>query len=270
MTTRRGNRSPGLAEAALRVSLVEYPDLDINAYLGRFDQFTQAIEARLRPDSSVVNVLTEINRYLFHDQGFSGNRDNYYDPRNSYLNDVLDRKLGIPILLSVIYIEVGRRLGLRVKGVNFPGHFLVRVTTPGGDLFLDPYADGISVGVEELNLRLRKLFGARAPTLDEQPELLSPTSSRDILLRILRNLKLIYLHRGDVGRLLSVLDKILEIDPKSAAELRDRGRLYQQLCYSPKAVKDFKRYLELSPEAEDAQDVRSTIMALSTRRMYLH
>ena len=146
-----------LAEGALLIAAEEYEDLDVAEYLQRIDAMGAALRQRLREDISTSDALVALNRYIFEELGFSGNADDYYDPRNSYLNDVIERKLGIPITLSVVYIEIGRRIGLPLQGVSFPSHFLVTCALRDGTVVLDPFAGGASLGLEDLQERLRPI-----------------------------------------------------------------------------------------------------------------
>ena len=153
----------GLAEAALVIAAHEYPGLDLNAYLARIAELAETLKGRLRRDIGPTDALVALNRYLFEELGFSGNTADYYDPRNSYLNEVLDRRLGIPITLSVLCIEIGRRIGLALHGVSFPGHFLVKCVVRDGVVVLDPYARGASLSLDDLQLRLKTLRGETPP-----------------------------------------------------------------------------------------------------------
>src|SRR5262249_5531422 len=170
-----------LAEAALVIAAEEYRDLDILHYLSRIDEMAATLKRRLRRDISTPDTIIALNRYLFDELVFSGNAADYYDPRNSFLNEVLERRLGIPITLSMVYVEIGRRLGLALRGISFPGHFLVKCTVRDGALVLDPYANGASLGLDDLRQRLRVLrSGAGDPTDDEMRALLAPAKKKEI------------------------------------------------------------------------------------------
>jgi len=211
--------------------------------------------------------IAALNEFLFEDLGYCGNADEYYDPRNSYLNDVIDRKTGIPITLSVLYMELGRRVGLPLEGVSFPGHFLVRVQVRGGVLVLDPFAGGLPQSEADLRSRLKRVIpeGVAADVpVAELPldQFLEPASKRQILARVLRNLKAIYRELDKPERMLEVLNRMLVLSPEATAELRDRGYLYHRLeCWQP-ALKDLTEYLELEPDAPDIDDVRVRMMEL--------
>ena len=255
-----------VAEAALVIAQDEYPHVVVGDYIQRLDQLADRIAQNVDPGAGLVATLSSVNRCLFEDEGYDGNRIDYYDPRNSYLNEVMDRHLGIPITLSVIYIEIGQRLNMPVSGVGFPGHFLVKWSTGDGDVIVDPYSKGERLGVEQLNRLLRGVYGDVAPTVNDAPELLAPASKKDILVRILRNLKQIYQSRHDRERTLRILEKLLAIDPVAGVELRERASLYEQFdCYRA-AIQDLERFREISQlGTRDADDVETALRRL--RRM---
>ena len=259
-----------LAEAALWVAKVHYPDLDVNEYLRQLDQWGQAVRARLAEQPSAEELVLALNGFLFEELGFDGNLEAYYDPRNSYLNEVMDRRLGIPITLSVVYLDVGRSIGLPLEGVAFPGHFLVKFAVEQGEVVLDPFSHGVSLTEENLDELLGRLELERPVPTPSLAELLSTADARDVLARMLRNLKGIYLHQGDRQRALAVTDLLVAVRPDQGRELRDRAALYQQLeCFAP-ALADYQRYLDLVPEAEDAEDVRGRIIDLQRCTRALH
>jgi len=196
-----------LVEAALLIAAHEYPELDVLAYQARMDRIAATLKGRLRRDIGPAESIVALNRYLFEELGFRGNASDYYDPRNSFLNEVLDRKLGIPITLAVIYIEVGRHIGLALHGVSFPGHFLVKCPARDGVIVLDPCARGASLSLEDLQQRLRALRGGAAPPADIAQRMLAAAGKKDILSRMLRNLKGVYLQRRDFSRALAAADR---------------------------------------------------------------
>lgn len=251
-----------LAEAALAIAAGEYRDLDIDAYLKRLDEIAATLKRRLRPDISTTESIIALNHYLFGELGFAGNADEYYDPRNSFLNDVLDRKLGIPITLSVVYIEVGRRIGLPLHGVSFPAHFLVKCVLHDGAILLDPYAKGASLGLDDLRRRLETLRNGIELDPAMVKSMLAAASKREILERMLRNLKGIYLRQGGLAKALAAADRIIALAPQAADEYRDRGRIYLDLECFRAALADFQSYLLLKPEAEDAGEVQRKAVEL--------
>lgn len=254
-----------MAEAALLVAADEYPDLDVARYLRQLDELAAGVRRRLRPGATFEDTVVALNEFLFEEQGFSGNTDNYYDPRNSFLNEVLDRKLGIPITLSIIYMEIGRRIGLTFEGISFPGHFLVKSETADGDIVLDPFLGGAALSEEDLVQRLQDRFGEEnAPSAPLAP-LLQTAGKKEILLRILRNLKAIYINDQSYPKALAVIDRILVIAPDLAEEVRDRGQLYERLeCFRP-ALSDLRRYMTLNPADPDAGDLHRRIVELEHR-----
>lgn len=251
-----------LAEAALLIAKTEYPALDIPAYLAQLDELAARLRERVPDTAGLEQMVVSLNELLFEELGFSGNTDNYYDPRNSFLNEVLDRKLGIPITLCIIYMEVGRRVGLDLEGVSFPGHFLVKFATDEGDVVLDPFAGGVPLTEEELVDRLEETYGQNRITHSSLPQLLAAASKRDILVRMLRNLKVVYVHQERFEKALDVTNQILLISPELAEEVRERGQLYERLECHRSALLDYQRYLRLEPQAPDLADIRNRIIAL--------
>lgn len=259
-----------LASACLQIAEDAYPGLDVDGYVGEIERLAKRLRARLAPDTAVEDRVIALNEFLFDDLGFSGNVDDYYDPRNSYLNEVLDRRTGIPITLAVLYMEIGRRIDLPLEGVSFPGHFLVRLPLRGGTLVLDPFSGGVPQSEAELRERLKRVIprdAAGGVPVAELPldQFLEPASNRQILARVLRNLKGVYREKDDPERLLEVLNRMIIVAPDSAAELRDRGFVYRRLeCWRP-ALKDLTDYLEREPDAADSEEVRAKMVELSMR-----
>jgi len=252
-----------LAEAALMIAAEAYRDLDIPYYLARIDEMARTLKQRLRRDIAAAETILALNRYLFEELGFSGNAVDYYDPRNSYLNEVLDRRLGIPITLSMVYIEVGRRTGLALRGVSFPGHFLVKCAMRDGVVVLDPYSRGSSLGIDELRQRVRAMqSGAREASDDDLRRMLSAASKKEILARVLRNLKAIHLQKGETERALAAAMRIIALDPRAAEEYRDRAAIYHELECFRAALLDYEEYLRLRPGAGDAEAVKEKVAEL--------
>jgi regulator of sirC expression with transglutaminase-like and TPR domain len=226
------------------------------------DRIAATLKARLRRDIAPVESIVALNRYLFEELGFRGNAREYYDPRNSFLNEVLDRKLGIPITLAIVYIEVGRHIGLALHGVSFPGHFLVKCPARDGVIVLDPYAGGASLSLEDLQQRLRALRGGAAPPADLAQRMLAAAGKKDILARMLRNLKGVYLQRRDFPRALAAADRVVTLEPRAADEYRERAGIYLELECFRAALSDFRNYLMLKPGADDADAVQSRVVEL--------
>ena len=256
-----------LARACLLIAQDAYPGLDVEGYLGEIERHAARLRGRLPKAREAGERVEALNQFLFDELGFSGNADNYYDPRNSYLNEVLDRRTGIPLTLSVLYLEVGRRIGLALEGVSFPGHFLVRLPLRGSMLVLDPFSGGEPQSEADLRARLRRVIpeGATGPVpVEELPldQFLEPAGKRQILARLLRNLKGIYREADKPERLLAVLNRMLMVAPEAHGDLRERGLVYQRLeCYRA-ALKDLSDYSEREPDAPDIEEVRARLVEL--------
>lgn len=256
-----------LAEAALAIASEEYPQLDSELYLRRLDAFAERATHILGEDATAEKTIVAINQVMYTEEGFGGNTLDYYDPRNSYLNEVMDRKLGIPITLSIIYLEIGHRLELSMDGVSFPGHFLVKCRANEHHIILDPFAKGRSLSLEQLDWRLRQICGEAAPSVKDKAELLRPATKKQVLIRLLRNLKNIFNSCNAQERTLSIIDKILQVYPDSTEEIRERAMLYEKFgCYRT-ALVDLERYRDLvqSPTDDDVEDAMQRLrLALSS------
>jgi regulator of sirC expression with transglutaminase-like and TPR domain len=252
-----------LGEAALVIAAGDegYRGLDIGAYVSRLDEMGAALGIRLQRDVKPAGILAVLKRYLFEELGFAGNAEDYYDPRNSFFNEVLDRRVGIPITLAVLMIEVGRRAGIALEGVSFPGHFLVKCVVRDGVVVLDPYARGASLGIDDLGKRLAALYGSD-PGPQAVRRMLAGAGKREILARMLRNLKAIYLGQRDFSRALSAADRGIALGAASPDDYRDRGKLYLELECFRAALADFQHYLSARPGAADADAVRRKVAEL--------
>lgn len=251
-----------LAEGALLIAHEHYPDLDIDHYLARLDTLGMLLRAQLPEAATDVERIRALNRFLFDEQGFAPNQEDFADPRNSFLNDVLERRVGIPISLSVVYIEVGRRIGLALDGLSFPQHFLVKCALADGAAVLDPFRSGASLSVEDLQRRLGALRMGHRPSRAEVSALLVAASRREILARMLRNLKAVYLGAGQFGDALVAADRLVMLTPMAASEVRDRGWLFHRLDCFAAALADYRRYIELVPMAADAGEARERVVEL--------
>lgn len=251
-----------LVWAALTIARDEYPDLDLEGYDAQLTDYGERVR-RLTRDGGPVDTVRALNGFLFDEMGFSGNQQDYYDPRNSYLNEVVERRLGIPISLAVLQIDLAQRVGLPLRGISFPGHFLVSVPVEGGLLVLDPYHKGRSIDVEELKSRAKPHFGSDDIHDDQLSNLLSPASTRAILARMLRNLKALYAEKEDWERALRCTDRLLTIDPSQPTELRDRGLLYLRVGHAVAAREDLLKYLAVHPNADDVETVRDALIQSS-------
>ena len=248
-----------LAKAALLIAEEEYPQIDPAEYLNVLDTMAAEVSSRLPAQRYPLRVIQTINQYLYSDLGFTGNTADYYDPRNSFLNQVIDRRTGIPITLSLVYLEIARRIDFPMVGVGMPGHFLIRPDFEGAGIWVDAFNAGEILFPEDCKELLSRMYGHPVPLL---PEFLEPVSPRQFLERMLSNLKLIYLTQADAPRALEVVDRILLLFPDSLTELRDRGILHYQLGYVPEAIKDLEAYLAQVPEAEEAGDIRQLVERL--------
>lgn len=247
-----------LALGALLIAAEEYPQLVPDLYLRRLDLLAERVRDRLADETAPLVVLQEMNRVLFEEEGFRGNAEAYYDPRNSFLNDVLDRRLGIPLTLSIVYLEVGWRLGLPLEGVNFPGHFLVRHIGSAVRLLIDPFQQGEIRFEDQAAELLDRVYGG---AVQLKPEYLRPADRRDMLVRLLSNLKNIYLNAHDDERALAAVERIMLVRP-AGGDLRDRGMLLARVGRVDEAVVDLRRYLDDTPDAPDAQRVRMLLEQL--------
>ena len=250
-----------LARIALAVATDEYPDLDAVAYLDWLDATAEAIADAADLAMPLRDRLAMLDRQLFEVQGFGGNRGDYFDPRNSFLNDVIDRRTGIPITLSVIYLEVGWRLGLPLVPVSFPAHFLV-ASSRSRPIFIDPFNRGARVAPDELVARLTPFAGTREQARKYLPMATVPASRRAVAKRLLRNLMGIYDRRDDPHRLLVVFNRMVALDPGDADALRDRGHVLARLECFQAAFHDYLHYLRLAPNARDAAEVRERLERL--------
>ncbi len=262
---------PDLGRAALTIARIGYPALEPDPYLAELDTLASAAAARVRPGAPPDEAVRAVSGYLFRERGFRGNDEDYYDPRNSFLNDVLIRRTGIPITLAVVLIETSARVGVRVEGVGFPGHFLVRAPGERGPVLLDPFAGGRLVAEQELLARLQALAGPEGRTITRLPrDAVEATATPAILARMLRNLLRIYLERDDPRHALDTVDLLSALVPVSPEMLRVRGMLYDRLECFAAALQDLRSYLDLAPDAADAMDIRARVSRLARAAATLH
>jgi regulator of sirC expression with transglutaminase-like and TPR domain len=243
-----------LLEAAASIAQDEYPELDVQQVLGDVDQLLARLKRRVPSDAPALQRLRALNQFFYRDLSFAGNVNHYYDPDNSYLNAVLKTRRGIPISLAVLWMELAQGIGLSARGVSFPGHFMVKVSLPKGQVVIDP-CSGQSLSREELSERLEpyKRRSGLVDAFDVPLGLyLQAATPRDILARMLRNLKEIHGAQEDWPRHIAVLSRLVVLLPKAWSEYRDRGLAWAEHGDSAMAVKDLEIYLE---NAEDALDV---------------
>ena len=249
-----------LLGTALLIARDEYPELQPAHYDAVVQGYADALRAEVQAQDAAPARMAVINRYLFDELGFGGNNDAYSDPRNSYLNDVFDRKLGIPISLAVVQMEIARRLDVPLDGISFPGHFLVRLPVDDGILVMDPYNKGRSLSADELRDRVSAHFGGQTPDDAELLHILAPATHRAILMRMLRNLKALYVDQDDWERVARSADRLLKLAPGLSEEIRDRGLAYLKLGHLTGTREDLARYLAVQPEAPDVEAVHALLI----------
>lgn len=248
-----------LARAALLVAKGEYPQLPVEQYIARLDVLAEEVRDRLGDETMGPVVLQEVIQTLFERRGMIGNKDAYFDPRNSFLNDVLDRGLGVPLTLSIILLEVGWRLGLPLEGVNFPNHFLVRYRGDSQNLLIDAFGGGDLCFEDQAQELLNRVYGG---VVRMQPAFLRSASKRDMITRLLLNLKHLYINARDHARTLSVVEQMLLVQPDSPGELRDSGMLLARLGRSDESIGRLQAYLRMAPGAVDAPRFERMILEL--------
>lgn len=242
-----------LAKAALYLAMEEYPQLEPEEYLNTLETMAMEVRERLPAGHYPLRIIQTINHYLYQDLGFAGNSVDYYDPRNSFINEVIDRRTGIPITLALVYLEVAKRINFPMVGIGMPGHFLIRPDFEEAGIYVDAFSQGELLFPEDCQARLAQIYGQ---PVEMQPEFLSPVTSRQILSRMLGNLKAIYLNQGDTLRMISTVERILLLFPEELLELRDRGILYYQVGRWTEASRDLELYLTRLPQAKDAATIR--------------
>ncbi|TAF05450.1 MAG: hypothetical protein EAZ77_14080 [Nostocales cyanobacterium] len=250
------DESINLARAALYIAQEEYPDLDPEEYLNALDTMAVELEERLPVARYPLRIIQSINQYLYEELGFSGNKIDYYDSRNSFFNDVIERRTGIPITLALVYMEVGKRIDFPMVGIGMPGHFLIRPDIADIEIFVDAFNGGEVMFTQDCQERLSQIY---QQSVNLQPEFLAVVSKRHFLARMLTNLKYIYLKQQNLEKTLAVVERILLLFPGVSLELRDRGLLYYQLGYFTQAVNDLQSYLTKVPNAEDADVIRQLL-----------
>jgi regulator of sirC expression with transglutaminase-like and TPR domain len=244
-----------LGRTALLIAALDYPDLDLEQQLGALESLAAAASRRIGGDQEPLSCVNGLSDYLFEEVGFRGNREDYYDPRNSYLNQVMERRLGIPITLSLLCIEVGKRLDIPLIPIGMPGHLLVRHRHEP-DLFIDPFYGGTLLTEEECAQRLREIAGANLPW---DSRYLTPIGNREFIARMLRNLKGVYLQQQDYQRALPIIDRLVVIQPEAIHERRDRGMVQYQLGEYQEALDDLQWYLGAGAPDRDGRQVERLV-----------
>jgi regulator of sirC expression with transglutaminase-like and TPR domain len=266
---RRPESQAGLAEGALVVAAEARAGVDIDAALRRVYELVERVRPQVELAASPARAVATLNHCLFELEGFRGNQEQYDDLRNSFLDQVLVRRRGLPITLSILYVEIARQLGLEAYGIGFPGHFLAKVVGTGdtsSEIIVDAFF-GRVLSLDDCMERLRAATGEHVPF---DPEWVRPATAHEIWIRMLNNLKLLYLRQGDGLSALGCFDRILLLDPTAAHEMRDRGLLLERLDCIHAAVEDLTAYLDLAKHSEDASAIRMRRDALARRRPALN
>ncbi|MBN1947211.1 MAG: transglutaminase family protein [Bradymonadales bacterium] len=256
--------STSIARLALQVAAGEYPELLVDLVLDRLEKMARDIRSRLSKNASDGEKIAGLNDYLFNTVCLRGEPSDYYDPKSSYLNEVLTRRCGLPISLCIIYLDVASRLGLPMVGVGLPGHFIVRYTGGGavGEIFVDPYNNGEMLSRQDCKDLVRRLTSGRLPWHDD---FLQGVDNRHIITRLLNNLKSAYLRLADPRRELRIQNYILVVYPDEPHEIRERGLILWRLQSFKGALEDLKRYLKLAPQALDGEEIRQKIAMLTEK-----
>jgi regulator of sirC expression with transglutaminase-like and TPR domain len=245
-----------LVEASLVIDLEDRPGLDIDRYLEQVGEWSDALRERLEGSHDVDRVVESINRLLFDEEGFHGEDDDYYDPRSALLSETLDRHAGLPITLSILYLEISRRIGIDAAGVSLPGRFLVKFSGAFGQVVVDPFDGGRVLSKRELQQILDETFGGGVQLREHH---LRSFTRREILARELAHLKSAYLAQHDLTRAAASIDRLLILDDHDAYELKDRAGVAMQLHAYGEAIACFERYLALMPHAGDTVRIREQI-----------
>lgn len=254
----RKDEEINLAEAALSIAAEEYPHLDIPLYLDKLDRMGDLARERARDRVDSLDQISALNSVMFEELKFCGNRGNYYDPRNSFLNEVIDRRTGIPITLTAVYIEVARRIGLFIEGVGMPGHFIARYEATGDDVFIDVFNGGRLMGEMECAEMLVEMSGGKLALRSEH---LVAVTKKQIITRMLSNLLGIY-SSSDHHRALAVIERLMIINPDSPQHVRDYGLLLAATGGTSNAIQELERYLAILPDAPDQKTIREQIKTI--------
>ena len=255
----KGDAEISLAHAALAVARYRYPDLEADFYLGMLDDIARPLGRLEVGGDGPKTALRALNARLYRDLGFQGNIHDYGDPRNSYLNEVLDRRMGIPITLAIVYLEVAARAGLQMVPVSFPGHFLVKHVAGSREWVLDAFNQGLDVADSDLQHLLDGFYQGKVKL---ERSMLRPATRTDTIYRLLNNLKIAHIKAKEPELGLAVIDRMLALQPESSVDVRDRGFALHALGRHEEAARELRRYLEMSPGAPDAAQVRGIVDAV--------
>ena len=251
------NPNHNLIEKCLKLAqILEYPELDISKYIQKIRELGNSLKLKIGAGKNPTYLISMLNEYLFEERGFLGNEEDYYDPGNSFLNVVLDKKTGIPITISIIYSEIAKYIGLDLRIVGFPGHVIVKYKD---EIILDPFYHGILLTIEDLEENLNRNFGEDVEFI---PEYLNEATTEQLLTRLLRNLKNAYTQSYAYDKAMKCTDMILGMQPESPEEIRDKGILEERLLRYVKALPLLNKYLELEPEADDADFILELIKSV--------
>ncbi|MBZ5508252.1 MAG: transglutaminase-like domain-containing protein [Acidobacteriia bacterium] len=249
-----------LLRAALTFARIEDSKLDIEHYVRRVDALAKRVAAKIQDPDDPVQMIAALNEVLFQEEVFRGNSVDYYSPRNSFLQHVLDRQLGIPISLALVYMEVARRIGFSLYGVGMPGHFLLKhYDVDGHAILIDAFERGSIVTEEDCRQKLNSIYSGQVAL---QPEFLLAVTRRQMLTRMLNNLRSVYLSQRDFRRAVQVVDLILVIYPRSPEDVKQRAVLRYNLDDYRGALSDFEEYVKMSPDASDAEEIKQTTLSL--------
>lgn len=263
--TQQSERVP-LDLASLQMASIEYPGLEPGPYILLIDSYARELGERLSRRCSGEDFVATMNEYMFDELGFNGNEEDYYDPTNSCLNDVLTHRCGLPITLAVVCLEIARRLAQPLYGVGLPGHFLLLYKSSDFETYIDPFNNGQLLFEPECYEIARKVTGIQYP---DDPMLLAPVNNRQILMRMLNNLRSAYLLREDPQRLLKVLDLIIAASPNSAEDYKQRGVIRGRLQMFQSCASDLQKYIELAPNAGDREEVLEYLKSIQKWRKSL-
>lgn len=254
------NPNFNLVEKCLKFAqLVEYSDLDIDAYIQKINRIGMSLKESINDVKNPTYLISMLNEHLFENLGFSGDDNDYFNPKNNFLNEVIDKKSGLPITVSILYVEIAKFIGLDLKIVGFPSHILVKYNE---EMILDPFYDGRLLDIDDLQEILDTNFDGQ---LEFQPEFLDEIDSEQILLRMARNLKNSYTQSFVYEKALLCTDMVLSIEPESPEDIRDKGILEERMLNSEKALKYLNRYLEINPNAEDVDFILELIRSIKTK-----
>ena len=246
-----------LAGAALMIASVQYPKLDSEPYIRRLDEMADSIAANITSNTDPFDVINAINRQLFEVEGFCGNANDYYDPRNSYLNDVIDRKTGIPIMLSTVYLEIAARLRFPLVGVGMPGHFLVKHLYFG--ILIDPYSRGQVLTEADCERRMKQVLGDSVPF---HSSYLAGVSKKHTVTRMLNNLRNVFVDLRQFSKALEIAELILAVHPDSADDLRHKAAFLIEMRRYPEAAATLDRYMAIAQDSDDADNMKNTVRNL--------